>query len=366
MVGLRSGRPATKTDSRLPANLKYLIIVPAFNESKSVGKLVRWHCRTLPEFDVLVIDDGSTDDTVRQVPPGSTVVSLPFNLGIGGAMQTGYRYADLHCYDVAVQVDGDGQHRPLGVRALVRPLLAGNADIVVGSRFLGETNFRQSMPRMTGIKLLSIVDSVAGGIAHYRLHQRISGGESAGNSCLCALVSGRLPGTGSGVVAAQVGIQGFGNCRQDAAADVRPQQHQPAARLVLRAESKHLPAAGRDARAMAQGQAGSSSFGRTQMILHFIPLIFGVGVLALAVRRMRHYQLKERYTLLFVLLGLPFFILAVWPSLIGRVANMLGITYGTISLLCMLAFLLLMILNCSPSSASRIARSTLWRKSSGS
>lgn len=79
------------------------------------------------------------------------------------------------------------------------------------------------------------------------------------------------------------------------------------------------------------------------MILHFIPFVFGVAVLGLAVLRMRHYQLKERYTLLFVLLGLPFFVLAVWPSIIGRVANVLDIQYGTVSLLCVLAFLLLMI-----------------------
>ena len=99
-----------------PAKLKCLILIPAFNESRSVGKLVRRLNRLLPDFDLLVIDDGSTDDTVHQVPPSTTVVSLPFNLGIGGAMQTGYRYASLHGYDIAVQVDGDGQHRPSEVR----------------------------------------------------------------------------------------------------------------------------------------------------------------------------------------------------------------------------------------------------------
>jgi len=154
MVAARTN--ADESHVPLPGQLRYLIIVPAFNESRSVAKLVRRIRRTLPEFDVLVIDDGSTDDTVRQIPHGTAVVSLPFNLGIGGAMQTGYRYADLHRYDVAVQVDGDGQHRPKGVRALVRPLLADQADMVVGSRFLGSTHFRQSMPRMTGIKLLGV------------------------------------------------------------------------------------------------------------------------------------------------------------------------------------------------------------------
>jgi glycosyltransferase involved in cell wall biosynthesis len=136
--------------------LKCLVIVPAFNESKSVGRLVRQLHRLLPDCDVLVIDDGSTDDTVRCLPPDARVVSLPFNLGIGGAMQTGYRYAALHGYDIAVQVDGDGQHRPSGVRSLIEALRTNNADIVVGSRFLSPRNFATSPMRLTGIRLLSI------------------------------------------------------------------------------------------------------------------------------------------------------------------------------------------------------------------
>ncbi|MGA3067899.1 MAG: glycosyltransferase family 2 protein [Tepidisphaeraceae bacterium] len=134
---------------------KCLIIVPAFNESKSVGRLVRQLHRLLPECDVLVIDDGSTDDTVRCLPPTTRLVSLPFNLGIGGAMQTGYRYAALHHYDIAVQVDGDGQHRPSGVRKLIEALQTSDADIVVGSRFLSPRNFATSPVRLTGIRLLS-------------------------------------------------------------------------------------------------------------------------------------------------------------------------------------------------------------------
>src|SRR5437763_17202726 len=110
--------------------------------------------KALPEYDVLVVDDGSTDDTVRQVPPGVPVVSLPFNLGIGGAMQTGYRYAALHGYDVAVQVDGDGQHRPTEVRRLVEHLLEGDVDLVVGSRFLDESTYRQSLVRKFGALVL--------------------------------------------------------------------------------------------------------------------------------------------------------------------------------------------------------------------
>src|ERR1700722_8740871 len=134
--------------------IRGLIIVPAFNERQSVGKLAQRLHRALPGFDVLVIDDGSTDDTLRQIPPQAAVVSLPFNLGIGGAMQTGYRYAALHGYDVAVQVDGDGQHRPGEVRGLVEKLIESNSDLVVGSRFLGPGRYKQSFTRMLGIRLL--------------------------------------------------------------------------------------------------------------------------------------------------------------------------------------------------------------------
>ncbi|MGD1275864.1 MAG: glycosyltransferase family 2 protein [Tepidisphaeraceae bacterium] len=153
-IPLPAGQPPPQAPPS-PAKLKCLIIIPAFNESKSVGRLVRRVNRLLPDYDVLVIDDGSTDDTVRNVPPNTRVVSLPFNLGIGGAMQTGYRYAALHRYDVAVQVDADGQHRPSGVRQLIRTLQSTGADLVVGSRFLATSRFRTSMPRMMGIRLLS-------------------------------------------------------------------------------------------------------------------------------------------------------------------------------------------------------------------
>ncbi|HSU68613.1 MAG TPA: glycosyltransferase family 2 protein [Tepidisphaeraceae bacterium] len=131
-----------------------LVIVPVFNESGSIRKVIMRLKRALPTFDLLVIDDGSTDDTVRQVPMGVPVVSLPFNLGIGGAMQTGYRYAALHGYDVAVQVDGDGQHRPGEVRRLVERLQEGDLDLVVGSRFLAETHYRQSFVRKFGSLVL--------------------------------------------------------------------------------------------------------------------------------------------------------------------------------------------------------------------
>jgi len=102
-------------------------------------------------MDVLVVDDGSTDGTAREASNKSRTISLPFNVGIGGAMQTGYRYADLHGYDIAIQVDGDGQHRPCEVKKLVDTVLSGEADLAVGSRFLSNSpGYKQNPMRQLG------------------------------------------------------------------------------------------------------------------------------------------------------------------------------------------------------------------------
>jgi len=140
--------------NRQPAP-RCLIIVPAYNERTAVGKLIRRIHKHLPDYDVLLIDDGSTDDTAKQASAHTKVVSLPFNLGIGGAMQTGYRYADFHGYDIAIQVDGDGQHRPGEVARLVEKLSTTDCDLVIGSRFMSDIKYRQSFARMTGIHILS-------------------------------------------------------------------------------------------------------------------------------------------------------------------------------------------------------------------
>jgi glycosyltransferase involved in cell wall biosynthesis len=140
----------SRSEHQLPSSLKYLAIVPAFNESASIAEVCRQLHRALPQFDVVVIDDGSIDDTASHVPETARVVTLPFNTGIGAAMQTGYRFAALGGYDVAVQVDGDGQHRPSEVVRLVQHLLNENLDLVVGSRFLERPSYRQTFVRKFG------------------------------------------------------------------------------------------------------------------------------------------------------------------------------------------------------------------------
>jgi glycosyltransferase involved in cell wall biosynthesis len=113
-----------------------------------------------PGFDVVVVDDGSVDRTAGiAADRGAHVVRLPFNLGIGGAVQTGYRFAFEHGYDIAVQVDGDGQHDAAQLRAILEPVLRGEADLCVGSRFRGEGAYRSSFARRIGIQIFARVVS---------------------------------------------------------------------------------------------------------------------------------------------------------------------------------------------------------------
>jgi hypothetical protein len=114
-----------------------------------------------PEGDVLVVDDGSRDRTAEIARvAGVGVVRLPFNLGIGGAVQTGYRYAQRNGYDIAIQFDGDGQHVAAEIAELIAPVRSGRADIVVGSRFLDRGKYRPPLFRKIGIWLFSRILSL--------------------------------------------------------------------------------------------------------------------------------------------------------------------------------------------------------------
>jgi glycosyltransferase involved in cell wall biosynthesis len=145
--------------------MKILIIVPAYNEEKSIPGVIDDIRSYVPDADIIVIDDGSRDGTemvAREL--GVTVLALPFNLGIGGAMQTGYLYAEQNGYDVAVQFDGDGQHVAAEVGSLLAHLRQGRADIVVGSRFLKRGDYRPTFLRRIGIWIFSMVLSMILGV----------------------------------------------------------------------------------------------------------------------------------------------------------------------------------------------------------
>jgi glycosyltransferase involved in cell wall biosynthesis len=144
------------------AEPRKIAIVPARNEQGAIGDVVREIREFDPGLDVLVIDDGSTDATAElAAASGAIVLRLPFNLGIGGAVQTGFKYAVEHRYEVAVRLDGDGQHDPAELPKLTGPLLRGEADIVVGSRFADpDPAYRPPLARRIGIGFFAAVVSL--------------------------------------------------------------------------------------------------------------------------------------------------------------------------------------------------------------
>lgn len=144
---------------------KIIALIPALNEERNIERVIR-ELQALGSVDALVIDDGSTDRTAAMAQEaGARVVSLPFNLGIGGAVQTGYQYANQHGYAIAIQVDGDGQHDARFLRALIAPILRNEKDLVIGSRFLPPfVGYRSSLIRRVGIVFFSRLISLLSGV----------------------------------------------------------------------------------------------------------------------------------------------------------------------------------------------------------
>jgi glycosyltransferase involved in cell wall biosynthesis len=139
-----------------------IAVVPAYNEEGAIGAIVDEIRAFDASFDVVVIDDGSTDATATVAAEhGAAVVTLPFNLGIGGAVQTGFKYALEHDYELAVRLDGDGQHDPAELPKLLGPVERGEADIVTGSRFAdGARAYRPPFARRIGITWFAMLVSL--------------------------------------------------------------------------------------------------------------------------------------------------------------------------------------------------------------
>jgi len=138
--------------------MKVLVIVPAYNEEKSLPGVIQDLRESIPLADILVVNDGSKDATSRVARETAvSVLDLPFNLGIGGAVQSGYLYALRNNYDIAVQFDGDGQHVGKEIIKLLHPLEAGAADMVIGSRFLIPSAYNTPVFRSVGIWIFSFV-----------------------------------------------------------------------------------------------------------------------------------------------------------------------------------------------------------------
>ncbi|NOU98193.1 glycosyltransferase [Paenibacillus sp. LMG 31456] len=161
---------------------KILIVIPAFNEQNNIQKVI-WDIRESgADYDILVINDCSHDGTSinARKSEGVKVVDLPYNLGIGGAVQTGFKYALANGYDYMVQVDGDGQHMPKEVIKLYEAMVQSGSDMVIGSRFLDIKSFQTTWSRRLGIKVfyylfrLLIQTKVTDSTSGFRMYNRKS------------------------------------------------------------------------------------------------------------------------------------------------------------------------------------------------
>jgi glycosyltransferase involved in cell wall biosynthesis len=144
---------------------RVVAVIPAWNEAGAIGPLIEAIRTCDPRIDAVVVDDASTDETAEVAEAhGATVVRLPFNVGIGGAVQTGFKFALAGEYDVAVRLDGDGQHDPSELRKLLEPIERGEAHFVIGSRFAdGTGSYRAPFARRMGIRVFARLVSVLGG-----------------------------------------------------------------------------------------------------------------------------------------------------------------------------------------------------------
>jgi glycosyltransferase involved in cell wall biosynthesis len=149
---------------------KILIILPCFNEEQSIGGILeQLNKLTIPNCELvpLPVNDGSTDNTISEIKKlTSTFLDLPKNLGIGGAVQSGLKYAHENNFDIAVQMDGDGQHPPLELIKIIMPILNNETDLCIGSRFIDKEGFQSSFLRRAGIKFLS-------GLIKFKCGQRV-------------------------------------------------------------------------------------------------------------------------------------------------------------------------------------------------
>lgn len=146
--------------------LKVLIVIPCFNEEDSIASTVEEVREKLASnsdviFEPIVINDASTDRSLSVVQNiGVNHIDLPVNLGIGGAVQSGYLYAQANDFDIAVQLDGDGQHNPSYIKELIQPIISDDADVVIGSRFISKKGFQSTRLRRFGIKYFSWLNDV--------------------------------------------------------------------------------------------------------------------------------------------------------------------------------------------------------------
>ncbi|MFZ6017734.1 MAG: glycosyltransferase family 2 protein [Nitrospirota bacterium] len=141
----------------------FVVIMPAYNEAGRIASTIAG-IREYSNADIIVVNDGSTDNTANEARMGGAIViELPFNLGYGAALQTGFKYALKRGYKFAVQMDADGQHDPLSIQILIKPVLNGDVDVAIGSRFLGKGDYRAPFIRRLGMFFFAVIASIITG-----------------------------------------------------------------------------------------------------------------------------------------------------------------------------------------------------------
>ena len=169
--------------------MKTLIIIPVYNESASIGKILEEISDIFPEYDILVVDDASTDESASIVEANgkAILISLPFNLGIGGAVQTGFKYARERDYDISLQFDGDGQHQVSEIKKLIKAIKEEKVDVVIGSRFNEKANgFTTYALRRIGIKIFQLFSYL---MIRQRITDHTSGFRAYNRKSFCFLAN---------------------------------------------------------------------------------------------------------------------------------------------------------------------------------
>ncbi len=321
-----------------PAELRRIAIVPAYNEEATVGAVIDEIRAAAPGFDVVVIDDGSIDRTAAVAEAhGAVVLRLPYNVGIGAAVQTGHQYAAEHGFDIAIQVDGDGQHDPSEITKLVEPLLAGEVDMVVGTRFVEDDGYRSSALRRVGIAVLSRVVSV---IVRQRVTDPTSGFRAVNRRTLelfAADYPHDYPEAEATVLVAPPPAADDGGLCADARARRGPvvypwpllaRLHGESARGPLRRSVPPLPA-----RAPM-----------TPLRVSLLAAAAALFLLLVVFELIRRRRLQERYALLWIVTGTVILVLALWRQALTRFADLVGIAYPPSALFILASFFILVLL----------------------
>ena len=333
-----------------------LVIIPAYNEEESLPAVLKELAEQTPDHDVLVVSDGSTDRTADVArDAGAHVAILPFNLGIGGALRTGFAFAVRQGYERAVQLDADGQHDPLAVRLLLHRL-DGGADMVVGSRFAegGAVTYEVSRVRRRAMQFLEWLVRNFGAPAVHRHQFRFPRLLPVDARVLRGDLPDRVHGLGRGArPRVQRGVPGgrgrrehagpYGWCAVDA-----PVQ----ALLLLRPARRgargvdHQPRAARPPYRDTRGHDMTPAAMSTEA--HILVIVLAAGVIAFIVHLVRSRRLRAKYSVLWFSIGFVLAVLAIFPDLLVEVSDLFGISYPPATfMLLALSFLLLLVLHFS-------------------